>query len=71
MNATRIKELRLQNNLTQVKLALDLNISQNTLSRYENDEREISYALLKKVANYFDVSIDYLLRETDNPKRNK
>lgn len=70
MEKTRIKELRQQNNLTQVRLAMDLSISQNTLSRYETDEREASYGTLKKIADYFNVSIDYLLRETDNPKRN-
>ena len=70
MEKTRIKELRQQNNLTQVRLAMDLNISQNTLSRYETGEREASYETLKLIADYFDVSIDYLLHLTDNPKRN-
>ena len=71
MKKTRIRELRQQKKLTQVRLAIDLNMSQNTLSRYETGEREASYDTLKLIADYFDVSIDYLLRETDNPKRNK
>ncbi|MDE7257416.1 MAG: helix-turn-helix domain-containing protein [Clostridia bacterium] len=70
MKETRIKELRQQKNLTQVRLAIDLNISQNTLSRYETGEREPDCAMLKKIAAYFNVSIDYLLMETDNPNRN-
>ncbi len=71
MKKTRIKELRQEKNLTQVRLAIELSISQNTLSRYETDEREADYAMLKKLADYFNVSIDYLLRETDNPARNR
>ena len=70
MEKTRIRELRQQKNLTQVRLAIELNTSQNTLSRYETGEREADYDMLKKLADYFNVSIDYLLRETDNPKRN-
>ena len=71
MEKTRIRELRQQKNLTQVRLAIDLSISQNTLSRYETGERDPDYTMLKKIADYFDVSIDYLLRETDNPARNR
>ena len=39
----------------------NLNLNQNTISRYENLEREADYDTLIKLANYFDVSIDYLL----------
>lgn len=49
---------------------MDLNTNQNTISRYETGEREPGIAELIKLANYFDVSIDYLLEQTDNPKRN-
>ena len=61
----RLKLLRKEKNLTQLKLALDLNMSQNTISRYETGEREAGYAELIKIADYFDVSIDYLLERTD------
>lgn len=71
MEKTRIRELRQQKNLTQVRLAIELNTTQNTLSRYETGEREADYNMLKKLADYFNVSIDYLLRETDNPARNR
>lgn len=70
MEKTRIKELRQQKHLTQVKLAFEIGITQTALSRYETDEREIDCETLKVIADYFNVSIDYLLRETDNPKRN-
>lgn len=67
----RLKELRLKNNITQVKLAMDINVNQNTVSRYENGEREAGYAELIRIADYFNVSIDYLLERTDNPLMNK
>lgn len=64
----RLKFLRKQKNITQLKLAMDLNMNQNTISRYENGEREAGYQELIKIADYFNVSIDYLLGRTDNPK---
>lgn len=66
----RLKELRRQKGISQVKLALDLNTNQNTISRYETGEREPGLKELAKIADYFDVSIDYLLYRTDNPKIN-
>ena len=67
----RLKELRKKNNISQLKLALDFNLNQNSISRYETGEREAGYALLIRFADYFDVSIDYLLERTDNPKTNR
>ncbi len=67
----RLKELRLKHNITQIKLAIDLNVNQNTISRYENGEREAGYNELIRIADYFNVSIDYLLERTDNPLMNK
>lgn len=61
----RLKELRKQRNISQLKLALDLNMNQNSISRYENMEREADYETLIKFADYFDISIDYLLGRTD------
>ncbi|MGN1317881.1 MAG: helix-turn-helix domain-containing protein [Lachnospirales bacterium] len=66
----RLKELREKNNISQLKLAIDLNMNQNTISRYENGVREADYETLILIADYFDVSIDYLLLRTDNPKIN-
>lgn len=67
----RIKKLRKEKNLSQLQLALALNMNQNSISRYENGEREADYSTLIKFADFFDVSIDYLLERTDNPKLNK
>lgn len=64
----RLKELRAKRRISQVKLALDLNMSQNSISRYETGEREADYDTLIALADYFGVSIDYLLGRTDNPK---
>ncbi len=63
----RLKELRKQRNITQLKLAMDLNMNQNTISRYETGEREAGYGELIIIADYFNVSIDYLLGRSDNP----
>lgn len=46
-------------------------MSQNTISRYETGEREADYKTLILFADYFNVSIDYLLGRTENPKVNK
>ncbi len=67
----RLKELRKSKHISQLKLSLDLNMNQNSISRYETGEREADYATLIKIADYFDVSIDYLLERTDNPKTNR
>lgn len=67
----RLKELRRQKGFSQLKLAMDLNMNQNSISRYENEEREADYATLIKFADYFNVSIDYLLERTDNPEMNR
>ena len=63
----RLKELRKKRNITQLKLALELNMNQNTISRYETGEREADYATLILLADYFGVSVDYLLERTDDP----
>ena len=61
----RLKKLRKERNISQLKLALDLNMNQNSISRYENGEREADYDTLIKIADYFEVSLDYLLGRTD------
>ena len=64
----RLKELRKQRKISQIKLAMDLNMNQNSISRYENGEREADYETLIAFADYFGVSVDYLLGRTDSPK---
>lgn len=63
----RLKEIRKSKGISQLKLAIDLNTNQNTISRYETGEREPGIHELIKIADYFDVSIDYLLERTENP----
>lgn len=66
----RLKELRRSRRITQLKLAMDLNLTQNTISRYETGEREPGIAELVRIADYFHISVDYLLERTDNPEMN-
>ena len=61
----RLKKLRKERNISQLKLSIDLNMNQNTISRYENMEREADYETLVKIADYFGVSLDYLLGRSD------
>lgn len=63
----RIRELRKARRITQLKMALDLDMSQNIISRYESGEREPGIAELIRIADYFRVSIDYLVGRTDDP----
>ena len=67
----RLRELRKSRHISQVRLAIDLGLTQNTVSRYETGEREADYATLIRIADYFNVSVDYLLGHTDNPLVNK
>ena len=65
----RLRELRKARGISQLKLAMDLNTNQNTISRYETGEREPGITELIALADYFDVSVDYLIERTNNSKR--
>lgn len=65
----RLRELRKARGISQLKLAMDLNTNQNTISRYETGEREPGITELIMLADYFNISVDYLLERTDNPER--
>ena len=67
----RLKELREKRHMSQAFLGIELNMGQNTISQYETGIRQASYEALIAIADYFDVSIDYLLGRTDNPKVNR
>ena len=67
----RLKEVRKKRNISQLKLAMDLDMNQNSISRYETGEREADYATLIRFADYFNVSVDYLLGRTNNPETNR
>ena len=67
----KLRELRKKRRISQLKLAMDLGMNQNSISRYETGERQADYETLIAFADYFEVSIDYLLGRTDNPALNK
>lgn len=67
----RIKELRTERGITQADLAKILKISDRAVGYYENGDREPDYSTLLKIADYFDVSIDYLLGASDIKKPNE
>mgnify|MGYP004618887793 CR=1 FL=1 len=67
----RLKELRKKRGISQLRLAIELGMNQNSISRYESGEREADYRTLIRLADYFNVSIDYLLERTDNPTVNR
>lgn len=57
----KLKELRKERGKRQLDVAKDLNLSPQVYCNYENGLREPSYEILKKLADYFSVSVDYLL----------
>ena len=61
----RIAELRKEKGMTLKKLAEELNIRDNTLSQYETGKRSPQLGLLQEIANYFNVSIEYLTKYSD------
>ena len=67
----RLNELREKRKISQIKLAMQLNMNQNSISRYETGAHEADYKTLIALADYFNVSVDYLLERTDNPKMNR
>ncbi|MCD7724179.1 MAG: helix-turn-helix domain-containing protein [Clostridiales bacterium] len=64
----RIRNLREDSDLTQTDLAEYLNISQRAYSRYETGERGIPIETLTKIADYYKVSVDYLIGRTNDKK---
>ena len=66
-----LKLIRKEKKLNQLKVAMDLNISREALSHYENGKREPSLEMLQKMSEYFGVSIDYLITGSEYSKNNK
>lgn len=66
----RLRELREDRDLKQREVAAYLNCSQQVYSNYELGQRDIPTELLIKLADFYHVSIDYLLCQTDDPNRN-
>jgi len=64
----RIAHLREKRGLTQEELSNKLGISRAALSHYETNRREPDYETLRNIANFFDISLDYLLGRTSDPQ---
>ncbi len=67
----RIRDLREDKDMTQTQIAKMLGMSQTGYSKYETGENDIPTSVLIQLARFYQTSIDYLLGETNNPKRNK
>lgn len=63
----RLKELRDKESISQKKLGEILNMSQQAIAKWETGAASPDPVMLIKIADYFDVSIDYLVGRTDNP----
>ena len=67
----RLKEIRKQRGYTQVAVQVKTGIEQALLSKFENEERTPPTETLYMLAEYYNVSMDYIMCRTDNPKINK
>jgi transcriptional regulator with XRE-family HTH domain len=65
MFSKRLKELRLEKKLLQSQLATELNVDRTTIIKWESGQNQTDFATLIKIADFFDVSIDYLLGRKD------
>ncbi len=66
----RIRDLREDRDLNQTTVAKMLGMSQTGYSKYETGENDVPTDILIKLADFYDVSVDYLLGRTKNPKMN-
>ncbi len=67
----RIRDLREDNDLTQREIAKELNCSQQVYSNYELGQRDIPTDILIRLSKFYNVSVDYILEITDEPKIQK
>jgi transcriptional regulator with XRE-family HTH domain len=63
--AKRLKQLREEHHLTQDELAVEVNLKKSTLSKYENKLAEPRFSNVKKIADFFDVSVNWLMGDSD------
>ncbi|WKY47323.1 helix-turn-helix transcriptional regulator [Eubacteriaceae bacterium ES3] len=64
---TRLKRLRINMDMTQQDFAEEFNLNKSSISKYEKDKNLPENQLLLEIADYFNVSVDYLLCRTNNP----
>ena len=65
----RLKELRKNRNVTQKQVAENIETGERNYRRYEYGESDPTYKVLIKIADFYDVSLDYLVGRSDDPKR--
>jgi transcriptional regulator with XRE-family HTH domain len=63
----RLRKLRDKKGITQKELSKILNLSESAIGMYERGEREPNFETINKLADYFEVEVDYLLGRTDDP----
>lgn len=68
---SRLKKLRIQKKKTQLNIQIETGIDQGLLSKYESGKRIPPTETLIILANYYNVSIDYIVGRTDIPEINK
>lgn len=71
LNNNNLKKLRNEKGLTQIALQMNTGIEQALISKYERGERVPPTETVMLLADFFDVSTDYILGRTNNPKVNK
>ena len=69
MELKGLKEIRKKHKLSQLKVSMDLSISREALSYYENGKRSPDINMLIRLSNYFNVSIDYLINGKEFTKK--
>ena len=71
MKFQRIQDLRTDADMSQKQLSEILHISQRSYSHYETGSRNIPVEMLIRLANYYDISVDYLVGRTDKKEMSK
>lgn len=71
MKLQRIRDLREDSDLTQTEIGKIVGVPQRTYAYYENGGRTIPHEILISLADFYDVSLDYLLGRTNNKKINR
>ena len=71
MKFQRIQDLRTDADMSQKQLSEILHISQRSYSHYETGSRNIPVEMIIRLANYYDISVDYLIGRTDKKEMNK
>ena len=69
--AQRLRDLRKENNISQKKLSNYLNFGYTAIANYESGRNQPSLDTVKKIAQYFGVTVDYLIGASDYPRSAK